>query len=197
MKRTAVVSICVVLAVLASSCLFSPRVNLQRLGRIGFVGFDSRARGNISEYAGQVFLETLLRSQPRARIIDLGPADRSLGGSGTPSPEALAEIGRRYNIDAVLAGTLDLSKVRPRVDLGALLFGSIQASVDVDAFMSARLMDTRDGTTFWMDSARVRMELAGLNVLKSGEVLFDARDPERAYGSLIRELVLRTTRDLR
>jgi hypothetical protein len=78
-----------------------------------------------------------------------------------------------------------------------MLFGSIQASVDVDAFMSARLMDTHDGTTFWMDSARVRMDLANLNVLKSGEVLFDARDPERAYGRLVRELVLRTTRDLR
>ena len=139
----------------------------------------------------------MLRSQPGARIVDLGPADRILGGPGVPSPEALAEIGRRYNVDAILAGTLDLSKVRPRVDLGGLLFGSIQASVDVDAFMSARLMDTHDGTTFWMDSARVRMDLANLNVLKSGEVLFDARDPERAYGRLIRELVLRTTRDLR
>ena len=41
------------------------------------------------------------------------------------------------------------------------------------------------------------MDVANLNVLKNGEVMFDARDPERAYGRLVRELVLRTTRDLR
>jgi len=198
MKRPLAGLSLVLLAFGLGGCLVSPRVNLERLGTVGFIGLQSDARGNITAYAGQVLLEVVLRSQPRARIIELGPADRVLGGGGPyPSPQALAEIGRRYNVDAVLAGTLDLSKVRPRVDLAAILFGSIQAAVDVDAFMSLRLMDTHDGTTFWTDSARVRMDLVNLNVLKSGDVLFDARDPEKAYGRLVRELVLRTTRDLR
>ncbi len=41
------------------------------------------------------------------------------------------------------------------------------------------------------------MDIADLSVLKNGQVMFDARDPERLYGRLIRELVLRTTRDFR
>jgi hypothetical protein len=199
MKRKIAGSCLVLLAVFSAGCLMSPRINLQRLGRIGFLGFDSRTKGNVAAYADQVLLEVLLRAQPGARIVEIGPIDRVLSESGFayPRPEVLEEIGRRHNLDVILAGTLDLSKVRPRVDLGGLLFGSIQASVDVDAIMSLRLTDIHDGTVFWTDSARVRMDLANLNVLKSGEVLFDARDPERAYGRLIRELILRTTRDLR
>lgn len=199
MKRITAGFVLVLFAVVSAGCLGYPRVNLQRHGRVGFLGFDSRAKGNIAAYADQVLLEVLLRAQPGARIIEIGPVDKVLSESGLayPRPEDLREIGHRYNLDAILSGTLDVSKVRPRVDLAGLLFGSIQASVDVDAIMSLRLTDIHDATVLWTDSARVRMDVANLNVLKSGEVLFDARDPERTYGRLIRELILRTTRDLR
>ena len=96
MKRTAAVLSLVLLTVFSSGCfLFSPRLNLERLGTIGFIGFDSRTRGNISDYAGQVFLEVLLRSQPRARIKELGPSNMVLGeyGSYRLTPEALDALG--------------------------------------------------------------------------------------------------------
>ncbi|MCX6566307.1 MAG: hypothetical protein NTW38_07795 [Candidatus Aminicenantes bacterium] len=199
MKRSITALSLVLLTVFSVGCLFSPRLNLERLGTIGFIGFDSRTRGNISDYAGQVFLEVLLRSQPRARIKELGPSNMVLGeyGSYRLTPEALDTLGKRYNVDAVLIGTLDFSKIRPRVDLASIIIGSIQASVDVDVVMSAKLLDTHDGTTFWADSARVRMDVANVSVFKGGDVVFDAQDPERAYGDLIQELVLRTTRDFR
>ncbi len=199
MKRLPAVLAPALIAIASAGCVMAPRINLDRFGTIGFIGFDTRAEGNIDEYANQVFLEVLLRSQPGTRIIDLGPAATVLRGSRSPvpTPEILADLRSRYNVDAVLTGILDVSKARPRVELGAILLGSIRASVDMDAFMSARLMDTHDGTTFWMDSARVRMDIADLSVLKNGQVMFDARDPERAYGRLVRELVLRTTRDFR
>jgi hypothetical protein len=41
------------------------------------------------------------------------------------------------------------------------------------------------------------MDVANVSIFKGGDVIFDAQDPERAYGQLIRSLVLRTTRDFR
>jgi len=200
MKRFAAVIGLVVLAGVAAGCfLSSARVNLERLGTIGFVGFSSGARGNITDYAEQVFLEVLIRSQPQARIKELGPGDEILRdvGTGRISQNALEALGRRYGVDAVLIGTLEISEARPRISLASILLGSVRASVDVDARMSARLLDTRDGTTFWTDSARDRMDVANVSIFKGGNVVFDAQDPERAYGQLIRSLVLRTTRDFR
>ncbi len=199
MKRVIAVLSLGILIVFSAGCLFGPRVRLERLGIIGFVGFDSRAQGNISDYAGQVFLEYLLRSQPRARIKELGPSNLVLGefGSGRLTPEALGAIGKKYGVDTLLVGVLDFSKIRPRVDIASIVFGSIQAAVDVDVTMSARLLDTRDGTTFWTDSARVRMDVAAARVMKGGDVIFDAQDPQRTYGDLVQELVRRTTRDFR
>jgi hypothetical protein len=200
MKRFAALGCLIVLAAFSTGCFLGPaRVNLERLGTIGFVGFSSGARGNIADYAGQVFLEVLIRSQPRARIKELGPGDEILRDvrTGRISQTALEAIGRRFGVDAVLVGTLELSEARPRISLATILFGSVRASVEVDARMSARLLDTRDGTTFWTDSARDRMDVANVSIFKGGDVIFDAQDPERAYGQLIRSLVLRTTRDFR
>ncbi|MHB8054258.1 MAG: hypothetical protein ACYDH3_03315 [Candidatus Aminicenantales bacterium] len=199
MKRIVTILSLGLLIVFSAGCLFAPRINLERLGTIGFVGFDSRTKGNISDYAGQVFVETLIRSQPRARIKELGPSNMVLGefGSYRLTPEALDTLGKRYNVDAILVGTLDFSKVRPRIDIASIIIGSINASVDVDVTMSAKLLDTHDGTTFWADSARVRMDVANASVFPGGDVVFDAQDPARAYGDLIEELVSRTTRDFR
>lgn len=199
MKRFSTVLILGLLIVSAAGCLFGPRIHLERLGVIGYVGFDSRTKGNISDYASQVFLEYLLRSQPGARIKELGPSDIVLGefGSYRLTPEALDVLGKRHNVDALIIGTLDFSKIRPRVDVASIVVGSIKASVDVDVTMSAKLLDLHDGTTFWADSARVRMDVANASVFPGGDVVFDAQDPARAYGDLVDELVRRTTRDFR
>jgi hypothetical protein len=75
------------------------------------------------------------------------------------------------------------------------IISTLSVSAEVDAILTARLLDTRDGTTLWTDSARDRKTVAQVSVLRGGGILFDARDPEHAYGTLIRALVMRTTRD--
>lgn len=97
-------------------------------------------------------------------------------------------------MDAVIFGTLEVSDIRPRVDL-ATIISTLSVGADVDAILTARLVDTRDGTTLWTDSARDRKTVAEVSFVKGGGIFFDARDPEQAYGSLIRALVMRTTRD--
>jgi hypothetical protein len=200
MKRTAVILVSIALIGAAFGCfhVFPPRVNLDRFGTIGLVQFRSDSKGSIAEYATRVFMEVLINSQPRARIKELGREDEVLRdiGANRFSPDALAAMGRRYNVDAVILGTLDMSNVRPRVDLLSIIT-TLSVSAEVDAALSARLLDTRDGATLWTDSARDRRTVAQVSVFRGGDIFFDARDPERAYGSLVRSLVERTTRDFR
>ena len=198
MKRTAIVILSVVLVAAAAGCshVFPPRINLEPMGTIGLVQFRSEAKGNIAAYATQVFLEILLKSQPGARIKELGPEDEVLRDIEADrfSPEALEAMRQRFGVDTVIFGMLDVSDVRPRVNLAAII-STLSVSAEVDAILTARLVDTREGTTLWTDSARDRRTVANVSVFKGGGVFFDARDPERAYGDLIRALVGRTTRD--
>ncbi len=189
-----------VLAALAASAgcahLFPPRVNLERMGTIGLVEFRSEAKGEIASYATRIFLEVLLKSQPGARIKELGREAEVLRELGAErfSPDVLTALGRRYGVDSLILGTLDVSNIRPRVDVLSIIT-TLSVSADVDALLASRLLDLKDGTTLWAGTARDRQTVAQVSVVKGGGVFFDARDPERAYGRLIRDLVLRATRD--
>ena len=198
MKRTALVMLAAGLIVAAGGCsrLFPPRINLEGLGTVGLVQFRTEAKGNLAEYATQVFLEVLLKSQPGARIKELGREEDVLRdvGANRLSPDALEALRQRFGVDTLIVGTLDVSDIRPRVDLAAII-STLSVSAEVDAILTARLLDTRDGTTLWTDSARDRRTVANVSVARGGGVFFDARDPERAYGSLVRALVVRATRD--
>ena len=198
MKRATIVLFSIAFIAAAAGCFrgYPPRVNLDRLGTIGLIQLRSEAKGNIAEYATQVFLEVLVKSQPRARIKELGREDEVLRdiGANRISPDALEALRRRFGVDTVIFGTLEVSNIRPRVDLAAII-STLRVSAEVDAILTARLLDTRDGTTLWTDSGRARKTVAQVSVFRGGGIFFDARDPEQAYGALIRALVMRTTRD--
>ena len=198
MKRTTTVFIAMAFIAAAAGCFHRnpPRVNLEGFGAIGIVQFRSEAKGNIAEYATRIFIEVLVKSQPGARIKELGPEDEVLRDirANRFSPDALEARRRRFNVDAVILGTLDMSNIRPRVNLLSII-STLSVSAEVDAVLTARLLDTRDGTTLWTDSARDHKTVAQVSVFRGGDIFFDARDPEKAYGSLIRALVAQTTRD--
>jgi hypothetical protein len=164
------------LAALAASAgcarLFPPRINLERMGTIGLVEFRSEARGEIASYATRIFLEVLLKSQPGARIKELGrEADvlRELG-AGRFSPDVLTALGRRYGVDSLILGTLDVSNVRPRVDVLSIIT-TLSVSADVDALLASRLLDLKDGT-----SGRYRRIVDHRPGQRGqGRVFFDAR----------------------
>jgi len=197
MKRTGIVLLSAVLIAAAAGCIhLPPRFNLEPMGTIGLIEFRSEAKGNIAAYATQVFLEILLRSQPGARIKELGREDEVLRDieANRLSPDALEALRRRFGVDTLIVGTLEVSDIRPRVGLAAII-STLSVSAEVNAVLTARLLDTRDGTTLWTDSARERSTVANVSVVSGGGVIFDARDPEQAYGSLVRALVRRATRD--
>jgi len=198
MKKTVLVLIAAALAVSSLGCfhLFPPRVNLERMGTIGLVEFRSEAKGNIASYATRIFLEILLKSQPAARIKELGREEDVLReiGAGRFTQDALAAVGSRYGVDTVILGTLEISNIRPRVDVLSIIT-TLRVSADIEAVLSARLLDLGDGTTVWAGTAHDRESVGQVSVVKGGGVIFDAQDPERAYGPMMRDLVIRATRD--
>lgn len=197
MKKAAALAALALLAGLTAGCHhYPPRFNLDSMGTIGIVDFRTESKGVLAEYATRLFIEVLVQSQPGARIKELGAEADVLRdiGQNRLGPDALAAVRSRYGVDAVFLGTLDVSKVTPRIDLLAII-STLSVSADVDAQMTARLIDTGDGTTIWADSARDRRTVANVSVARGGGIFFDARDPERAYGGLMRELVGRITRD--
>jgi hypothetical protein len=60
---------------------------------------------------------------------------------------------------------------------------------DVDAHLTARLVETATGATMWSNGARVTTTLAHANFNARGEGHFGARDPQAAYGAMIDGLV--------
>lgn len=198
MKKIAVILTAAALMASAAGCfhLFPPRVNLERMGVVGLVEFRSDAQGNIASYATRIFLEVLLKSQPGARIKELGREEDVLREIGADrfSQDALAALGKRYGVDSLIVGTLEISNIRPRVDVLSIIT-TLSVSADIEALLSSRLLDLSDGTTAWAGSARDRESVGQVSVVKGGGVIFDAQDPERAYGPLVRDIVLRATRD--
>jgi hypothetical protein len=196
--RKAAGLLAVVTTLLAGCALRPPRISLEPLATVGLVGVRSSAEGGIGDYATQVFLEILTESQPGVRIKELGPAEAMLGepGADRMTPDAAADIGQKYGVAAVFFGTLQVSDVRPRINI-ATIITSATVSADVEAVLSARLVDTRDGATLWAAGARDRKAVGHVSYFQGGGIFFDARDPEEAYGDLVRSLVSKVTRDLR
>ena len=174
-----------------------PRVDLHEFATIGIVEFESTAKGNLSAFATQRFIEMLQESQPGVRVLELGKASglEGLDDSGRIDYRAVKKIGDKYDVDALVIGDLLVKEVRPRVDiLQAITTMSVAA--DVDAGLTARLLETDHGATVWTRSSNATRTVAQVGV--SGKaVRFDAQHPEQAYGELVNALVNDITYDFR
>ncbi len=101
---------------------------------------------------------------------------------------------KKYGVEAVFFGALQISDIKPRINIASIIT-SATASADVEALLSAKLIAAKDGTTLWADSARDRQSVGQISIFRGGGIFFDARDPEEAYGDLVRSLAHKATRD--
>jgi hypothetical protein len=200
-KRT-IILISALFVLLAGGCgpriLVPPAVNLEQFVGVGLIAFSSNAKGNLADYATQKFIEVVNKSQPNARIIELGREadvlkDIALERLG---PDAMQAIGKKYNVNLVFVGNLRVSNIKPRVSIASIIT-HLSASAEVDADITVKLIDTGQGATIWTDSARDRRTVAHVSVFRGGDFFFDAQDPEEAYGKLIRTLIKDITEDFR
>ena len=190
---------CVVLMILISSCspkvMVPPRVDLSQYDSVGLISFTSNAKGSLHEYATQQFLASITHSQMEASIIELGDLDTILDSVNHESlnPKAVQAIGEKYDVNAVITGNLDVSAIKPKVNIFAL----IGMKANVNATLVTKLYETNRGATIWTASGEDEKTVAEVSVFRGGGFFFDARDPEEAYGDLVKSLIKKVTRDLR
>jgi hypothetical protein len=176
-----------------------PRVDLYSYDVIGMVEFTSEAEeGSLEPFATQRFIQAVQRAQPGVQVLELGTESELMKEIGRERLDhaAIRAIGERYGVNAVVVGALSVSDVRPNVNLYNVL-NSMSVSAEVDAALTARLLETTRGATVWTQSARCTRTVAHAGISRNGPVRFDAEDPERAYGELVNTLVTETTRDFR
>jgi hypothetical protein len=96
-------------------------------------------------------------------------------------------------VPAVFLGHLTVSNVRPR---GRISAQGVNVRGSVAAELTVRLLSTRTGATVWRSSAAANRTV-GQVALADRRPSIAVRDPDEAYGEVVRELVLNVTRDLR
>jgi hypothetical protein len=175
-----------------------PRVDLALYRTIGLVEFASNQQGDLPRYTSEQFLAAIQSSQPGVRVVELGPEAQVLGEIGHRALDfrAIREIGAKYGVDAVVTGRLDLSQMRPKVNLSNPL-ASLRVRAEVEASLVARVLETESGATAWTGSASGTAPVASAGINERGRAVLQAGDPGEAYGALVNGLVDDVTGDFR
>ncbi len=182
----------------SSKVLLPPRIDLRAYPLIGLIEFSSNSEGNLAQFCTQTFLQQVQSAQPGVRVLELGPEKRVLGSVQSKELDlaAIEAIGRKYRVDAILVGRLDVTDVKPKVRLSRMLT-SMSVEADVSAALSAKLLETATSATVWTRSADGKAPVAHLKLVSHGPIRFGASDPEDAYGALVHGLVNQVSYDFR
>jgi hypothetical protein len=166
--------------------------------RIGMIELISGADGDLPQLATQKLMQAIQSAQPGVRILELGNESQVLGSieHDRLDFEAIQAIGERYRVDAVLVGQLQVTDNKPKVSFSTLM-KSMSARVDVEASLSAKLLETETGSTLWTNSVRGRETVAHVKLQHRGPSNFGVGDPEDAYGKLVQSLTHKITGDFR
>jgi nitrogen regulatory protein PII len=175
-----------------------PAIDLNEYTVIGLLTFDCSEPGELGTYTSQRFLQYILTDQVGARVVELGTVQEVLTRVGHEhlDVEAIQAIGEHYRLKTLINGTLEVEDIKPRVNLSTV-FSSLSVRAEVEASLTARMLETGTGATIWTASARERHTVGEVTLFSGGEVFFDADDPEKAYGQLVEALVGRITPDFR
>lgn len=191
-------ALAVAVALLFTGCArvyVQPAIDLKPHEVVGLIQFNSDAKGELSKFVTQKFIEAITEDQTDIKIVELGDEAAVLAEVNQTrlGPEAYKAIGEKYDINTVFTGSLNVSQVNP-----SCFFTPGYASVEgkVNARLAAKLVETATGATVWSNSARDERTVAGVEKFGSS-FSFNAEDPEEAYGDLARSLCRRITHDFR
>lgn len=178
--------------------LVPPRFDLSAFERIGIIRLSVEGEPDLHELSTQKLIQAIQSAQPGTAILELGDEAQVLDSVGHAQLNAAAvrAIGEHHAVDAVFAGHLEVSSLKPKFNVSTLLT-AMSAQADAEGALSVRLMETRGGATVWTGSAEGSAPVARLDVSADGPSHIGAIDPEKAYGKLVRGLVHRATWDLR
>jgi hypothetical protein len=169
--------------------LVPPRVDLRPYGTLGMIELSSNTQGTLAPYTSQKILHSIQDAQPGTLVVELGTLQNALGsvGRGELDMEAIKALGSKYGVGGILTGNLEVGKVKPSINIASTLT-TINVSAYVEAILSAKLVETKSGATVWTNAAQ-RRENVGSVSLMGGDPVFNAKDPDKAYGQLVHHLV--------
>jgi hypothetical protein len=173
-----------------------PRLALAPYGRVALLTFSAdQSNGTLGSLATQRFAEALLSSQSGIELIELDTMDSSLRRlAARGDAAALAQaLGRARDVPAVFMGDVKVSGAKPS---GRISAGDLKLRASVLAELNVRLLSTQTGGTIWRSSAEANRTVGQVS-MGSRLSSISVRDPNDAYGEVVRELVMNVTRDMR
>jgi hypothetical protein len=178
--------------------LIPPRVELNAYNYIGVIEFSTNGEDNLKPYVTQNFIHNLQSAQPGTRIIELGSEAQLLRSmkSKKLDLETIKLIGKKYSVDAVIFGHLEISEIKPSVKVFTVT-ESLHVKAYIEALLSAKLLETGNGATLWTNATSGKTSVAKVNLMKDGPISFGISDPEEKYGKLVPQLVYVNTTDFR
>ncbi len=203
MKRTIFLLASIALAVSIIACgrkvMVPPKIDLTQHEIVGIIQFESDSKGELAPLTTKKFTEAIRRDQEMIRIVDLGTEAEVLKEIGYDrlNKAAFQAIGEEYEIATVFTGELLVSDVRPDISIALIFTAGMSVSAEVDATLDARMVETKTGASLWSTSVTKTEEIGNVNIWEGGVFVFDAEDPERAYGKLVNALIEDASRDFR
>jgi hypothetical protein len=191
----------VALAIFTCGCsrvMVPPAIDLKTYEPVGIIVFKCNAEGNLEQFVTQRFVEHSTKDQKLVKFIQLDKEADVLKAVGKTSldPDAIKLIAQKYNVKSVITGEVEISDVRPKINVVPGLW-YVGAQADVEAKFVARMLEIDDGALIWTGSARAKRTVGHVSFMSGGHFSFDAQDPENAYGELVEELVNKATKDFR
>ena len=175
-----------------------PQINLATLGTIGVVAFDVQSDEHLPGDITLKFIQHLQSAQPGVPILELGNQANVLRevGFGALDTDAVKAIGKKYGVDSLLTGTLEVTQSYPDVKVGQDLT-SVSAASYVRGNLNARLLQTLTGATVWSNGAHGKWKLAGLNLSSGHLSSIGMSNVEDTYKKMLQELARVGTADFR
>jgi hypothetical protein len=189
------------LIVLLTGCtrvMVPPAVDLKSYEPVGIITFNCNAEGNLEQFITQRFIERATQDQKLVKFIRLGTETEVLKAveKATLDPDAIKAIAQKYNVNSIFTGEVDISDVRPKINIVPGLW-YVGAQADVEAKFAVSMLEVEDGAVIWTGSSRAKRTVGHVSFLSGGHFSFDAQDPENSYGELVEELLKKATKDFR
>ena len=169
---------------------------------IGIVAFDIEGSEAPTPEVSSRFLEAIHEGQPGVAVVELGSSAEVLSAVGKTrmDSEAVREIGKKFDVDAVIVGALTMKESKPKVDLDlnrGVGFGSVQAQVRLDGNLEAKLVNTDRGATLWTGSSSRWIQLACGSGDSTGSGSLRIPDREGQVQRLVSDMVQEASSDFR
>ena len=175
-----------------------PHIDLSTMGTIGVIAFDVQSDAPLPGDITLKVIQHMQAAQSGVPVLELGNQADVLQEVGFDSldTEAIKAIGKKYGVDTLLTGTLEVTQSVPDVTFGQSMT-SMSAATYVRGNLNARLRQTRTGATLWSNGAHGKWKLAGINLTTAGPPSIGVNNSEDKYKKMLQDLARVGTADFR